>query len=353
MPLGLQSGIVQLRGTSYKCKGAGCPILARHGISIFFSQGYLQIPYKIQRITRYMPAKEIVAEPYRFRVIDNTEVEHGIIYSRNFKIGGNYADCVNVSVMYKDNQPYSAKIQTLVSDPECSLDKPLDKGEGSILMIKTLLRYINKEIPEITQFKFEDYSNLECGTQDEKNKKRRRARGTHVFPVPLYYFSIAFNGITWYEKHFNAMYKDEKSHAEYRAQIQKIMFGQKMQFNEFLNITTPSILLKNELQHYYENAANYHEFFTSIPKEKRCPLLRGWLNTFMLSILDNVFHHDGWIIDVTTMDAKKGGHRKGRKKYTKYKGSKRRNKTRKDSYYCPIGSFYYSDTRGDMCVDDF
>jgi hypothetical protein len=304
-----------------------------------------------------MPTTEIAVDTYRFRIIDNTDINNGRIHSRNFKIGGNYPDCVNVSIRYKDNQPSYAKIQTLVSDPECSLTKPLDKGEGSILMIKTLLRHINTEIPEITQFTFDDYSKLECGTEDEKYQKRRRARGTHAVPVPLYYFSIAFNGITWYEKHFNAIYKDPESHTAYREQIEHTFTGPKMSFEDFIHQSgISSSIIENEIQPYYESASNYRDFFTSIPRDKRCPLVRGWINSFMLRILHNIFYHDEWIIDSTKMDANRGGRNNSKENKDKRKtrkGNKRNNKTHKDTYYCPKGSYYYSDTRGEMSVEDY
>ena len=104
-----------------------------------------------------------------FCIQDNiSKTEDGMIYSRNFKIGGKYEDCVNVSITYdENNKPISAKIPTLVYDEECSLSGKLDRGEGTVAMIKTLLRYIHTKIPEITEFEFEDKSNIEID-EDER-----------------------------------------------------------------------------------------------------------------------------------------------------------------------------------------
>lgn len=84
---------------------------------------------------------------YRFQIIDNSLFYDGKVYSRNFKIGGNIPDCVNVSISYRDGQPL-ASIPHVLYDPECSFNTPLDKGGGSVVMIKTLLNHIQQVLPE-------------------------------------------------------------------------------------------------------------------------------------------------------------------------------------------------------------
>ena len=189
---------------------------------------------------------------YKFNIQDNiSKTAEGIIYSRNFKIGGNYSDCVNVSIAYNsNNKPVSAKIITLVYDEECSVSIPLDRGEGTIAMIKTLLRYVHKKVPEITEFVFEDDSNIECGTEEEKYIKRRRKRGTYATPLVLYYFSIAFNGVTWYEKHFNAYQQDETIQKAYRTRVKEFLNNETMKppFIDFLRIAQPPMKYVDELQ---------------------------------------------------------------------------------------------------------
>jgi hypothetical protein len=274
---------------------------------------------------------------YRFNIIDNISTnEEGLVYNRNFKIGGNYEDCVNVSIKYDiRGKAISAKIPTLVYDEECSTGTPLDRGEGTIIMIKTLLRYINNKIPEITEFVFEDKSNIECGTEEEKHQKRRRKRGTYARPLVLYYFSIAFNCVTWYEKHFNAYQQDLKQHNEYRIRVKGLLKDEKMKpsFNEFLLIAQPPMKYLEELKSLYEKSNTYGEFFTSIPKNDRCRLVREWLPTFMEHYLKDVFKNTDWVINVKKMDEKLeqcGGSSRTRKK------CKNRN-TKKNKYYCPLG----------------
>jgi len=229
----------------------------------------------------------------------------GELYSRNFQIGGHYSDCVNVSVSYTDNsKPNNAKISTIVYDEECSLKAPLLRGEGTIIMIKTLLRHINKVIPEIKEFIFEDKSNIECGTEEEKHQKRLRKRGTYARPLVLYYFSIAFNCGTWYEKNFNAYQHDIVMHKAYRERVKELLMDKtiKPSFNDFLRIAQPQMKYLEEIKKLYEESETYEEFFNSMPKDDRCRLVRDWITTFMEYYLKGVFKNSDWVIDVEKMD---------------------------------------------------
>ena len=245
---------------------------------------------------------DIPVDPYLFTIIDRTNTHNGNIISRNFKIGGGYSDCVNVSIQYNDqSRPISGKIQTIVYDEECSKGVPLGRGEGSITMIKTLLRHIHKMIPEITTFSFDDMSTVECGTDDEKRQSRHRKRGSHARPVSLYYLSIAFNGCTWYEKHFRATYRDEASHRAYRSRVDHFLHTESLPpFQDFLRIANPPAELYSELEALYEQP-HYAAFFSAIPKDRRCVHARTWLVPFMKRELDGVFSNEGWVIDVLDM----------------------------------------------------
>lgn len=279
---------------------------------------------------------------YRFLIQDNTLYDReGNIYSRNFQIGGDiFKDCVNVSISYDaNNNPISAKIPTLVYDSECSLDSPLNKGKGTVVMIKTLLTYINYKIPTITDFIFEDMSNIECGTDDEKIHKQYRKRGTHVVPVSLSFFSIAFNHITWYEKHFNAYQKDIKKHRAYRKHVNDLLDKKEMKpdFYEFLRIAQPQVKYLDELQTFYEKTLTYGDFFKSIPNDDRCRLVRDWISTFMTYYLQGVFTNIDWVINVRTMNNVKNGG-----------GTRKRGRVNTTKYYCPVGKINLSFEQKDI-----
>jgi hypothetical protein len=285
-----------------------------------------------------MTTETIDVGKYRFNIKDNISTnEEGLVYNRNFQIGAKYTDCVNVSITYDiRGKAISAKIPTLVYNEECSSGVPLDRGEGTILMIKTILRYIKNKIPEINEFVFEDKSNIECATDEEKYQKRKRKPGTYAYPFVLYYFSIAFNCVTWYEKHFNAYQKDLKQHSEYRIRVKELLKDEKIKpsFNEFLLIAQPPMKYLEELKSLYEKSNTYGDFFNSIPKDDRCRLVREWLPTFMEHYLKGVFKNKDWVIDVRKMDEKIEYCTNGGGK-TRKKGGNRL--TKKNKYYCPLG----------------
>ena len=273
---------------------------------------------------------------YTFKIIDNTLSLREQIYCRNFKIGGNQIDCVNVSISYNDNQPVAAVIPHVMYDADCSEDIPLERGHGSVIMIKALLHHIHKQLPTITEVRFEDKSNIECANEYEiKTSSRNRKQGTYVYPIPLYYFSIAFNGKTWYEKYFNARQSDTNKHDKYRATIKNLLYSEELKtktsFMQFLEIAQPPVEIITELEQYYNNSVTFGDFFQMIPKQERCRLVREWIHIFMSHYLKNVFENTNWIIELPIV--MNGGRRHTRK------------------YYCPRGRIAHKMTYKDFGID--
>jgi hypothetical protein len=281
------------------------------------------------------PVKTVVKSgKYTFQITDNTFLYEGEIYSRSFKIGERQLNCIDISISYKDGKP-TAHIPYVEYNPGCSIDTPLDSGRGTIVMIKTLLNYIHSQMPIITEVTFEDKSNIECATDLEITKKcsRFRKQGSHIYPIPLYYFSIAFNGETWYEKHFNARQKDHKKHSEYKMKINSLLNEPEtksaISFLQFLQMTAPPMEIAKELSGYYERTDTFGRFFQSIPKTDRCRLVRDWIGTFMYSKLKGVFDNKDWVIDIPSLIT--GGGRRSTKK----------------RYYCPKCRVYRNTTYRD------
>lgn len=273
----------------------------------------------------------ITSGPYKFQIIDNSlfSRDGSEIYSRNFKIGGTYPDCVNISIIYENNKPVDATMPILLSDPGCSFDRPLEKGGGAIIMIKTLLQYVYTQLPTLTHIKFDDKSSIECATEEEITKgSKNKKRGTFVKPIPLYYFSILFNGQTWYEKYFNATQKDEARHRQYRKKVNEFLysleFKKNMHFDKFASLFDKRQEEMTELYEYYNNANNFSDFFQSIPKQHRCRLVGPWIEQFMKFILKDVFYNENWVIHFPIEMS--GGNNKTRNKKSKSK-----------KYYLPKG----------------
>ena len=286
----------------------------------------------------------VTAGPYKFQIIDNTlySRDKTEIYGRNFKIGGTYPDCVNISIIYENNKPVDASMPFLLSDSECAFNRPLEKGGGAIIMIKTLLNYVYTQLPMLTYIKFDDKSKIECATEEELKKASRfRKKGTYVKPMPLYYFSILFNGQTWYEKYFNAKQKDEVRHQQYRTRVTEFLytpeFKTNIQFDRFVSLFGNKKEEMTELYQYYNNANNFNDFFQSMPKQHRCRLVGPWIEQFMKFILKDMFYNENWVIQFPLEMS--GGNIKIRNK---------NKKTRK--YYCPTGIITNNFQSQNICV---
>ena len=285
----------------------------------------------------------VTSGQYNFQIIDNTlfSRDKTEIYSRNFKIGGTYPDCVNISVIYENNTPVDACMPNLFSDPECSFIQLLDKGDGTIRMIKTLLTYVYTQLPTLACVKFDDKSSIERATKEELKKGSRfRKRGTYVKPIPLYYFSILFNGQTWYEKHFNAKQKDDVRHQLYRTRVDDFLnskeFKTNMGFDKFVSLFDKREEEMSVLYQYYKSSNTFYEFFRAIPIDDRCRLVGPWIEQFTKIILKDVFYNENWII---TLPLEMNG---GNKIKT------RNNKSIK--YYCPKGVFTNTFRTKNICI---
>ena len=246
--------------------------------------------------------------------------------NKTYKIGGNIADCANISINFTNNIATSANMPHIMYDEECSIGNVLDKGTGSIIMVKTLLQYIKQLYPHLVEVAFDDMSSIECSTEEdiEKNKTRIRKKGTNLVPMPLYYLSIAYNGETWYEKHFKAVQQNTEKHIAYKERVFKLLNDpseKPSDFVKYLQIVRAPPAIHKELEMYYLPTNTYSEFFHAIPKNDRCRLLRSWIKEFMDYYLRRVFSNFDWAIKLSNITNTVGGF-------------KRKNNRK---YYCPTG----------------
>jgi hypothetical protein len=251
---------------------------------------------------------------YIFKVIERKGIYNGNIISHTFKIGGDYEDCVNLSYTYNNGKPISAKLPHLMYEPECTVGSDLEKGIGSGLIIKTLLKYAHNKIKDVNIFSFDDMSHIDC---KEKNLSKPPPRKPQL-PLKLSYFSIAYNSKTWYEKHFNATMIDKEKYIKYKQKLEfLIKTSDKVEFIRFLEFSKPPSEQYEILKTYYESAKTYREFFNNIPFAERCELLLPWLGNFIEYYLHDVYTDNRWEIDINTMDNKNGGFKKLSKRKTR------------------------------------
>lgn len=282
---------------------------------------------------------EVKKGKYTFFITNNIETWNGVITGINYKIGGNIRDCVNISVHIDNNVAVSASIPHVMYDEDCSVYEPLGRGDGSIIMIKTLLTHIKNTHPELKKIRFDDMSSIECATGEdlEKNRSKPIKKGTNLVPMPLYYLSIAYNGETWYEKHFRAVQEDITKQNAYRVRVDKMLHDiteKPTEYIDFLRITkVVPMNIRAELETFYTNSKTYSEFFHLIPKHDRCRLVRPWIKEFMNYYLKGVFSNFDWEIHLSNI--REGGSGSS-KPNTNTKTRKKQNKSEK-KYYCPTG----------------
>jgi len=276
---------------------------------------------------------EVKVGKYTFVITENVDSWNGITTNINYKIGGNIRDCVNISVQFDNNLAVSASMPHAMYDEECSLYEPLGRGDGSVVMIWTLLMHIKRLYPQLKKVRFDDMSSIECATEEEleRNRSKPRKKGTNLVPLPLYYLSIAYNGQTWYEKYFNAVQDDTAKQNAYRARVDKMLNdpSQKpLDYVQFLKITKAPMNIRAELEPYFTNSTTNSEFFHNIPKSDRCRLVRPWIKEFMNFYLKGVFSNFDW--EINLVNIRGGSSAKTRRQRRKQKSSIKK-------YYCPRG----------------
>lgn len=227
----------------------------------------------------------VTSGPYTFQITDNTLFSrtNNEMYGRKFTIGRTYQDCVEISIINENNNQIDARMRFLHNDgPECYI------SNGHMCnMIKTLLDYVyvHVQMPTLTHINFDDKTHIEYAAKDA---------------IPLYYFSIAFNGQTWYEKYFNAKQSNPDRYGQYRKRVAEFLYAPEckthIQFDRFASLFDKREEEIVELVEYYNHANNFNEFFQSIPEQDRCRLVGPWIQQFMKYILKDVFYSEDWII---------------------------------------------------------
>jgi len=239
---------------------------------------------------------------YKFKITTNIQLYEDRITCHTYKVGGDYADCINISYKYNNNIPVKAMIPHLLYEPECAVGMFLERGSGTELMIKTAILYAYNHVKSIPLFEFEDDSNIDCV---EKNMKLEVPRKL-TKPLNLAFYHIAYHGTTWYEARFNAKMIDSEKFKRYRKSLEFLTDpGQKPEFKFFLEIIenkhakdSPQLKM---LEKYYNKGVTYRKFFEAIPKDDRCDILYEWLETFMKYYID--YDNKNWYIDARKMNS--------------------------------------------------
>lgn len=270
--------------------------------------------------------EEIIKDgKYTFKIKTNIMRYGDRILSHTITIGGDYGNCASVSYTYRDNKPISANLPYLLYEPECTIGSDLDRSGGTVKMIKLLLNYAYNKVPDVHIFGFDDMSKIECVEKDLSLKPQRKLRE----PIDLYYFSIAYHDMTWYELNFNAKMENKDLYLNYRNNLGFLTSKEnksKLQFMQFLELIKAPLEHIEYLKEKYEKTETFRDFFKSISRDDRCKYLQHWITPFMENYLKKYFFNKGWEIDVLDMESNKPTKVGG--KYTRKRNIKNRIKYR-------------------------
>jgi hypothetical protein len=198
-----------------------------------------------------------------------------VIYMGNYDIY-----CMDIQLL-KDNIMKSVNIGYLTKarwDSLCSLDEPFKNGIDTIIMIKTLILYINNNYPNVKYLLFNDMSTKTC---DDGNS------------VSLAAMKFLTDGKTWYEDHFDISI--DKFNNEIYNHIKNNITDIKntLSFDNFSMYSNINYLNMSSdiLRDIYNNSTSWQDFFSEIRNRigisKLCIWLsrNNWLDIFNNTIL--------------------------------------------------------------------
>jgi hypothetical protein len=230
-------------------------------------------------------------------VVKNNYDRYNKISNTSIKIGGQYEACVNIVVFYDEiENPTFARIPWIESHPECGLMKSLEDG-SSPKMIKAALQFTNDIFPTVTEFKFNDMSHIDCKKKDHVGNSGERMQ----MSLKAYYISI-YNQ-TWYEKHFGAKLINTTFHNKYREALKKLYSPKIKSLYTWYSLKSTIGLQINKseddiLEPLFLEADTFNTFFNLIPKETRCVLINGWIETLLQELLGNIYDSNNWYINI-------------------------------------------------------
>jgi hypothetical protein len=228
-----------------------------------------------------------------------------IVFNRYFNIGayvtnsGEKKTCVDIYVMYpemkKEIQSVNYKIAKLITthyNEKCSIDKKLERGEGTKHMINTAMYFVYKMCPFIDGFDINDASTRDC----ENNTT-----------IVLSYFSITSIGKTWYEKNFKAYIADTAKRNKYHNTVEKLLAQQLPSWDVFEAMFLRGI--DNEIiatiKNIYSESNTYQTLFKNIHNlgiNKACVYLQPWIEKLMLTTdLRNYILYTQWVIPINSV----------------------------------------------------
>jgi hypothetical protein len=223
--------------------------------------------------------------------------------------------CVDIYVMYPDlkkelpSTNYKiAKLITTHYNEKCSIDKKLERGEGTRHMINTAMYFVSKMCPFIEGFDINDTSAVQQSPDPAIGWGDASTRQCdNNTTIALSYFSITQYQKTWYEKNFKAFIPDEQKRLKYETTIEDLLSKDLSDWDTFNAIFLRNINkdVKEVLKEIYKESKTYRSFFKNIHNQgisKACIYLQPWIEKLMMTTdLRNYVMFTQWIIPIESI----------------------------------------------------
>ena len=206
------------------------------------------------------------------------------------RYGGTRA-CVFYSV-YKNGDDEYPNLDSVGSYPDCNLSGDLSNKEGTILLIKSSMKFLLWRFPYIKHIQLLDVSTKECA-------------GKVSIDFPTFHF--AKYGKTWYQDHFDAIPLDK----EIRGIMAKADKSLNKKYGETFDVFYKEYIKRhvenmkkvkksdvyNMMFECWNNSKTYRGFISAVSAHD-CILLQIWLKEYIKILMNGMSLNISWKIKV-------------------------------------------------------
>jgi hypothetical protein len=220
---------------------------------------------------------------YKFNVTISTR-DYRVYKQYTVFVGGKSKGCVVITLgSPPTNSRYASMVSNAAQIPSCSVDKLLERGEGTKYMMKLALRLIKDNVFAAYGYEFS------CESERTFELTDRSSFPCGDYSISLAHVSVALYGQTWYEKHFGAKLKDDSMRERYNDAVGAMSKQEhKRPFIEFMGLYGYSVAKEHlkVFESLYTKADTYQAFFRALREDASlssdyCTILQGFVSDFV------------------------------------------------------------------------
>ena len=183
-----------------------------------------------------------------------------------------YGDATNqegpcMELSYDLNIPAAIQLENMMYGKRCSVDGELQKGTGTVEMLRSMITICNLLMPSAKRMYFKDVSDSPC------NDRR----------MLLAHYSLLLYGQTWYERHFKAVMKNKA----YRDRLDD--------FRQLLKSKPKEGVFHGFRSRLIQKHATWHDLFHDLFQTHGCTALVG-IQDQIFKIAGLKLYYSDWYI---------------------------------------------------------